>query len=86
LHNSLYEGQKALILYHNGGLSLFGIYEITKSGEKQIIKTICRDTYHVGGMPDDEKTSINLDKLSSNDKYAISCSSLYRKTISQEKK
>lgn len=84
IHSSLEKDGKALILYHNGGLSLFGIYEVSSKDNKPFIHTVCKDNYYVGGMPDDQRSFINLDKLSSNDKRAPTCSSLYKKTISSK--
>jgi hypothetical protein len=84
IHATLNGNQKALILYHNGGMSLFGIYEISSQNSKPLIVTVCKDNYYIGGMPDNEKSFINLDKLSSNDKKAPTCNSLYKKVYLQK--
>ncbi|MDX1957524.1 MAG: hypothetical protein SFU98_03070 [Leptospiraceae bacterium] len=47
IHESLKLGQKAVIIYHAGGTSAFGIYAIDKiSEEKYEINIHCKDTYH----------------------------------------
>ena len=81
INSRLSENQTALIIYHNGGLSMYGIYEITRDKLFPKVRTVCKDIYYVGGVSDDERTYINLDKLSLNNGKAITCSKLYKEKI-----
>ncbi|MFC1670892.1 hypothetical protein ACFL20_10915 [Spirochaetota bacterium] len=38
-------GEKAILIYHVGGRSQFGIYELIKNRDNHYIKTTCKDTY-----------------------------------------
>lgn len=45
VNSALPEGGKALFIYHVGGRSQKGLYEMTRKGEEYAMKTICRDPY-----------------------------------------
>lgn len=45
VYNSLSRGQKALFIYHSGGMPTFGLYEMENNGTDKIVRTVCRDPY-----------------------------------------
>ncbi|MDX1959130.1 MAG: hypothetical protein SFU98_11195 [Leptospiraceae bacterium] len=71
------EGKFALFIYHVGGASGFGIYEVYRENGKPKIVTRCKDVYSPPLILKDQKNLVTyFDKLTTSRGKLVTCSSL----------
>ncbi|MCB1178816.1 MAG: hypothetical protein KDK36_14620 [Leptospiraceae bacterium] len=81
ISDSLKNSEKAVLIFHAGGRTAFGIYEMEKIGDKSELKTICKDKYTATAQGNTEITYKTYLDYKSSTKNPASCLLEYKKRI-----